>query len=105
MISLSEYVGGADAALFVIQQRISPGQDLIGVQGSCQHSGMAQTLLPGALCGCGSSLQLLAVCVQPCFPVRCCAAGHIARKRLLHLHKLIIAYIQATLDIILNIFF
>ena len=67
--------------------------------------GMAQALLPGALCGCGSRLQLLAVCVQPCFPVHCCAAGHLARKRLLHLHKLIIAYIQATLDIILNIFF
>ena len=53
----------------------------------------------------GSRLQLLAVCVHPCFPVRCCAAGHIARKRLLHLHKLSIAYIQATLDIILNMFF
>ena len=60
-ISLSECVGGADAALFVIQQRISPGQDLIGVQGSCQRGGMAQALLPGALCGCGSRLQLLAM--------------------------------------------
>lgn len=104
-ISCTQRIRGAELFVFIVEHGIAAGQHLIRAQGASQGRGVAELLFFVTELLLHRLLKLLLPCSKALPPSGQRSAYRFRRKRLLRLHKLIIAYFQLVLHYILNILF